>query len=249
MNSRSSPPAPAPSPAVGWRGESPPSPKPGAPADERPRERLMRHGAMVLTDAELLAVVLRTGLPGCNVIDLSHRLLAEFGGVRGLLGAEPQRLANAPGLGPAKASQLVAVLELARRSMAERLSRERTLNQPQLTQAYCASLLAHHPVEVCIALYLDNRLRLIASEELSRGTLSQAAVYPREILRAALRHHAASVVLAHNHPSGAAEPSAADRQLTRHVAQALALLDIRLVDHIIVAGEKAVSMAQLGLLQ
>lgn len=219
----------------------------GPPAGtEQPRERLLRHGPQVLSDAELLAVVLRTGLPGCHVIDLSHRLLSEFGGVRGLLGAEAQRLSSAHGLGPAKASLLIAVLELARRSMAEQLSRARTLNRAEITQAYCAALLGHHTVEVCVALYLDNQLRLIVSEELSRGTLAQAAVYPREIVRAALKHHAASVILAHNHPSGLAEPSAADRQLTRHVAQALQLVDIRLTDHIIVAGNQAVSMASLG---
>lgn len=217
------------------------------PADaERPRERLLRHGARVLSDAELLAVVLRTGLPGCHVIDLSHRLLMSFGGLRGLLGADAAQLSGTQGLGPAKASQLMAVLELSRRSMAEELTRERTLNRPELTEAYCSVLLAHHTVEVCIALYLDNRLRLIASEELSRGTLSQAAVYPREVVRAALRHHAASVVLAHNHPSGIAEPSAADRHLTKHLSQALALMDMRLTDHIIVAGHQTVSMARLG---
>jgi len=213
---------------------------------ERPRERLLRHGARVLSDAELLAVVLRTGLSGCNVIELSHRLLDKFGGLRGLLGADAHQLAGTQGLGPAKTAQLIAILELARRSMAEELTRERALNRPELTQAYCMALLGHHPIEVCMALYLDNQLRLIASEELSRGTLAQAAVYPREVVRAALRHHAASVVLAHNHPSGLAESSAADRQLTRHVSQALALVDIRLVDHIIVAGHQTISMAQLG---
>lgn len=213
---------------------------------ERPRERLLLHGARVLSDAELLAVVLRTGLPGCNVIELSQRLLTKFGGLRGLLGADAHQLTGTQGLGPAKTAQLIAILELARRSMAEQLTRKRTLNRPELTQAYCMALLGHHTIEVCMALYLDNQLRLIASEELSRGTLAQAAVYPREVVRAALRHHAASVVLAHNHPSGLAEPSAADRQLTRHASQALALVDIRLIDHIIVAGHQTISMAQLG---
>src|SRR5690606_10718007 len=134
----------------------------GLPAGpERPRERLLRHGAGVLSDAELLAVVLRTGLPGCNVIELSQRLLAKFGGLRGLLGADAQQLAGAQGLGPAKTSQSIAILELARRSMAEQLTRKRTLNRPELTQAYCMALLGHHTVEVCMALYLDNQLRLI----------------------------------------------------------------------------------------
>jgi len=246
MNLRSHPPG---SPPAGLHCDRRPDARvpstlPAGP--ERPRERLLKHGAQVLSDAELLAVVLRTGLPGCNVIELSHRLLGKFGGLRGLLGADAQQLAGTQGLGPAKTAQLIAILELARRSMAEQLTRERTLNRPELTQAYCMALLGHHTIEVCMALYLDNQLRLIASEELSRGTLAQAAVYPREVVRAALRHHAASVVLAHNHPSGLAESSAADRHLTRHVSQALALVDIRLVDHIIVAGHQAVSMAQLG---
>lgn len=214
--------------------------------DERPRERLLQHGARVLTDSELLAVVLRTGLPGCPVLELSRQLLTRFGGVRGLLSATPQQLQETPGLGPAKASQLIAVLELTRRSFAEQMNREHVLNRPDLTQAYCQAQLAHHSVEVCLALYLDNRLRLIACEELSRGTLAQATIYPREVVRAALRHHAATVILAHNHPSGLAEPSAADRQLTRHLSQALALVDIRLADHIIVAGHVAISMAARG---
>jgi len=213
---------------------------------ERPRERLLRHGARVLSDAELLAIVLRTGLPGCPVLELSRRMLARFGGVRGLLGASPQQMLETPGLGPAKASQLIAVLELTRRSFAEEMNREPLLNRPELTQAYCQTQLAHQPVEVCLALYLDNRLRLIACEELSRGTLAQATIYPREVVKAALRHHAATVILAHNHPSGLAEPSTADRQLTRHLAQALALVDIRLADHIIVAGHVTVSMAARG---
>lgn len=246
MNRRSR--TPGSSPAGPGRDSNPDiRPLSGLPAaPERPRERLLRHGARVLSDAELLAVVLRTGMPGCNVIELSHRLLDKFGGLRGLLGADAHQLAGTQGLGPAKMAQLIAILELARRSMAEELSRERTLNRPDLTQSYCMALIGHHTIEVCIALYLDNQLRLIASEELSRGTLAQAALYPREVVRAALRHHAASVVLAHNHPSGLAESSAADRQLTRQVSQALALVDIRLVDHIIVAGHRAISMAQLG---
>lgn len=214
--------------------------------EERPRERLLRHGARVLTDAELLAIVLRTGLPGCPVLELSRRLLSRFGGVRGLLGASPQQMLKTPGLGPAKASQLIAVLELTRRSFAEQMNRVPLLNRPELTQAYCQAQLAHQSVEVCLALYLDNRLRLIACEELSRGTLAQATIYPREVVRAALRHHAATVILAHNHPSGLAEPSTADKQLTRHLTQALALVDIRLADHIIVAGHVSVSMAARG---
>lgn len=246
MKSRSQAPAP-PSFPPGNPRNPPPSPGSRLPCgSELPRERLLRHGPQVLSDAELLAVVLRTGVPGCHVIELSHGLLAQFGGIRGLLGAERSLLTQTRGLGPAKAALLSAVLELARRSMAEELSRMHSLNNPELTQAYCAALLGHHTVEVCVALYLDNQLRLIASEELSRGTLAQTAVYPREIVRAALKYHAATVILAHNHPSGLAEPSAADRQLTRQVLQALQLVDIRLADHIIVAGHQTISMARLG---
>ncbi len=218
------------------------------PADSLPRERLWRHGPGALTDAELIALVLRTGLQGRDVLSLAHGLLAEFQGLRGLLGAEPRALAASAGIGRAKAAQLSAVMELARRSLAEDLAREHTLDSPASMQAYCASLLGHQTVEVCSALFLDNRLRLIASETVSRGTLAQATVYPREVVRAALRHHAAMVVLAHNHPSGAAEPSPADRHLTRHLAQALALVDIRLVDHILVAGSRTLSFAEHDLL-
>lgn len=216
------------------------------PLDLRPRERLLRHGPAALTDGELLAIVLRTGVAGCNVLELAQRLLTQFGGLRGLLGTEANQLAGAQGIGPAKASLLVAILELARRSIAEELAEGRTLDRPELMQSFCSAVLGHQTIEVCIALYLDNRLRLIAHEEVSKGTLSQATVYPREIVRAALRHHAASVVLAHNHPSGLAEPSSADTHLTKHLAKALALVDIRLTDHIIVAGGKAISMARLG---
>lgn len=218
------------------------------PIDSLPRERLWRHGPATLTDAELLAVVLGTGLPGRDVLSLAQALLDAFGGLRGLLGAEPAAMTGTAGIGPARAAQLCAVLELARRSMAEELAREHTLDDPARMQAYCALLLSHQTVEVCYALFLDNRLRLIAADVVSRGTLAQATVYPREVVRAALRHHAAMVVLAHNHPSGVAEPSAADRQLTRHLAQALALVDVRLVDHVLVAGGRTVSFAQHGMM-
>lgn len=217
------------------------------PADARPRERLLRHGAAVLTDGELLAVLLRTGVRGQDVLSLAQALLAGFGGLRGLLGADAGQLAQATGLGPAKISQLQAILELVRRSLAEPLRQGQLLNRPELVRAYCATLLGHHTIEVCHALYLDTQLRLLASEEVSRGTLSQATLYPRELVRAALRHHAAALILVHNHPSGSTEPSAADCLLTRQVSQALKLVDVRLADHIIVAGHQTVSMAAQGL--
>lgn len=216
------------------------------PKESKPRERLLRHGPEVLTDAELLAVLLRTGMRGQHVLALAQQLLLQFGGLRGLLAAAPAQLAQTPGLGPAKASQLMAMLELTRRSLAEPMRRDTLLNRPETVREYCAALLGHADVEVCWVLYLDNQLRLVASEELSRGTLSQAPVYPREVVRAALRHHAAAVILSHNHPSGHAEPSQADRQITKRLREALQLIDVRLTDHIIVAGHQTVSFAERG---
>ncbi|CAB3855319.1 RadC family protein [Achromobacter deleyi] len=213
---------------------------------ERPRERLLRHGAAALQNAELLAIGLRTGVPGLNVLDLSGRLLERFSGLRGLLGATPEELLAVPGLGTAKACSLAAVLELAKRAVEEELTRDSTLDHPARVKQYCKVTLAHRRVEHCIALYLDSQLRLIASGELARGTLSQASVYPREVVREALRHHAAALIVAHNHPSGLAEPSAADQAFTRHLKQALALVDVSLVDHLIVAGDEVASMAELG---
>ncbi|EFF76523.1 RadC family protein [Achromobacter piechaudii] len=213
---------------------------------ERPRERLLRHGAGALQDAELLALGLRTGIPGLNVVDLSNRLLERFCGLRGLLGATPEELMTVPGLGAAKACTLAALLELARRAIEEDLTRPESLRHPGQVKQYCLTALGHRRVEHCIALYLDNQLRVIATGELARGTLSQASVYPREVVREALRHHAAALIVAHNHPSGLAEPSAADRGFTQQLKQALALVDVKLVDHLIVAGAAVISMAELG---
>lgn len=215
---------------------------------ERPRERLLRHGTASLQDAELLAIALRTGIPGLNVVDLCRNLLDRFGGLRGLLGAPPEELMTIPGLGSAKACTLAALLELARRALEEDLARDSPMNHPARVKQYCKAALAHQQVEHCIALYLDNQLRLITTGELARGTLSQAAVYPREVVREALRHHAAALIVAHNHPSGLAEPSAADQGFTRHLKEALALVDVKLVDHLIVAGGTVVSLAELGCL-
>ncbi|WMD23485.1 DNA repair protein RadC [Achromobacter seleniivolatilans] len=213
---------------------------------ERPRERLLRHGAGALQDAELLAIALRTGIPGLNVVDLCNGLLDRFSGLRGLLGATPEELMTVSGLGAAKACTLAALLELARRAVEEDLTRTETLQHPSLVKQYCMTALGHRKIEHCIALYLDNQLRLIATGELARGTLAQASVYPREVVREALRHHAAALIVAHNHPSGLAEPSAADRGFTRQLKQALALVDIKLVDHVIVAGAAVISMAEMG---
>ncbi|MER1966255.1 DNA repair protein RadC [Castellaniella sp. GW247-6E4] len=213
---------------------------------ERPRERLLAHGARSLTSAELLAVVLRTGTRGCDAVALGRRLLERFGGLRALLSAPAGTLLEIPGVGVAKTCELLAIQELSRRALEEGLRAGQSMDQPQRVKQFCAAHLAHLRVEHCIALYLDTQLQLIGCEEVSRGTLSQATVYPREVVRAALGHHAAGLILAHNHPSGLAEPSPADLSLTRHLKQALALVDIRLIDHLIVGASGTVSLAERG---
>lgn len=215
---------------------------------ERPRERLLAHGAHVLTSPELLAIILRTGPRGSCAVGLGRTLIAHFDGLRGLLAADAQTLLSIPGLGPAKTCELLAINELNRRALAEDLKTGVPLDQPKSVKQYCVALLGHLNIEHCLALYLDSQYRLITTEELSRGTLTQASVYPREVVKAGLRHHAAALILAHNHPSGLAEPSEADLALTRHLRQALALVDIRLLDHLIVTATGAVSLAERGLL-
>ncbi|TAL83806.1 MAG: JAB domain-containing protein [Candidimonas sp.] len=216
------------------------------PSPERPRERLIAHGANVLTAPELLAIILRTGIKGCNAVELGQRLITQFGGLRGLLAADAQTLMTVDGLGLAKTCELLAINELNRRALEEDLKSGQALDQPQRVKHYCTAALGHLRIEHCIALYLDSQYRLILAEEISRGTLTQASVYPREIIKAGLRHHAAALILAHNHPSGVAEPSEADLALTRHLKHALALVDIRLLDHLIITAGQAVSMAERG---
>jgi DNA repair protein RadC len=213
---------------------------------ERPRERLLAHGARVLTSPELLAIVLRTGTAGCGAVDLGRRLVDHFGGLRGLLCADAQTLLGINGLGAAKTCELLAINELNRRALEEDLKVGESLDQPQRVKSYCTASLGHLRVEHCMALYLDSQFRLITSEEVSRGTLSQASVYPREVIKSALRNHAAALILAHNHPSGVAEASQADINLTRHLKQALALVDVRLLDHLIVTPTGALSLAEQG---
>lgn len=217
-----------------------------SPHSERPRERLLHHGAHVLTSAELLAIILRTGIPGCDAVSLGRRLLEHFEGLRGLLSADAHTLMQIPGLGLAKTCELLAINELNRRALEEDLRSGQALDQPERVKQFCTARLGHLHIEHCIALYLDSQLQLIACEEVSRGTLAQASVYPREIIKAALGHHAAALILAHNHPSGLAEPSQADLALTRHLKQALALVDVRLLDHLIVVASGAVSLAERG---
>jgi DNA repair protein RadC len=218
------------------------------PADARPREKLLARGAAALSDAELLALLLRTGLAGKGVLQLAQELLAQFGGIAGLLHAQAQDLARIKGLGPAKRAELLAVLELARRALAQQLRDRAALDSPQAVQDYLRLHLAHKMHESFAVLFLDNQHRLLALEELFRGTLTQASVYPREVVLRALHHHAAAVVLAHNHPSGSVQPSRADELLTQSLKAALALVDVRVLDHVIVAPGRALSMAQQGLL-
>ncbi|TAN30305.1 MAG: JAB domain-containing protein [Castellaniella sp.] len=217
-----------------------------SPCDERPRERLLRHGAHVLTSAELLAILLRTGTRGRDAVTMGRELIAHFGGLRPLLAAESVTLLAFPGLGAAKTCELLAVQELGRRSLEEPLRQTRILNQPERVKEFCAMRLAHLRVEHCIALFLDTQLQLIDCVEIARGTLSQASIYPREVVKAALAHHAAALILAHNHPSGLAEPSPADVSLTHQLKQALALVDVRLLDHLVVGATEVSSLAERG---
>ncbi|MFA5663548.1 DNA repair protein RadC [Castellaniella sp.] len=219
---------------------------PESPSCERPRERLLQHGAQVLTTPELLAILLRTGTRGRNAIEMGRDLVSHFGGLRRLLSAEPDALLAFPGLGNAKTCELMAVQELSRRAIEEPLRTGRALSQPERVKQFCTLRLAHLRIEHCIALFLDTRLQLIDCVELARGTLSHASIYPREVVKAALQHHAAALILAHNHPSGVAEPSPADIALTRQLKQALALVDVRLLDHLVVGAHEVVSLAERG---
>ena len=218
------------------------------PAGERPRERLLAHGADALSDAELLAIFLRTGSRGVSAVDLARDLLNRFGGLRGLLEADCQQFCAGPGLGDAKYAQLQAVLAMARRYLATDLDRGDALTSPRATTAYLRAQLRHQTREVFACLFLDNRHRVLRFEELFQGTIDAAAVYPREVVRRALALNAAAVIVAHNHPSGVAEPSRADEQITRRLQEALAVVDIRLLDHFVVGDGEPVSFAERGLL-
>lgn len=216
------------------------------PEEQRPRERLIRHGAQALSDAELLAVFLRVGVAGKSAVDLGRDMVGHFGSLQRMFAAPLATFAQIGGLGPAKYAQLQAVLELARRAMAEQLQAGVTLGSPQAVRHYLQLLLAARAHEVFAVLFLDVKNRLIASEELFRGTLTHTSVYPREVVKAALGHNAASVIFAHNHPSGMPDPSAADHSLTQALKQALALVDVRVLDHFIVAGHRVHSFAEHG---
>ena len=215
------------------------------PSTERPRERLLKHGAAALSDAELLAVLLGSGTRGKTAVAMARELLTAAGSLAPLLGAE---IAPVSGLGPAKRARLVASLELARRCLCEELKSLPSLGSPEDSARFIKSRLAHLPYEVFACLYLDNRHRVLEFEELFRGTIDGASVHPREVVRACLRHNAAAVIFAHNHPSGVAEPSAADRAITRELREALALVGIRVLDHLVVGAGHPTSMAARGLI-
>jgi len=217
------------------------------PTAERPRERLLSDGADALSDAELLAILLRTGTRGCSAPDLARRLLARFDGLRGLLEAPADVLVDQPGLGPAKVAQLQAAVALARRHLRARLTRGDALTSPDATRRFLRAELRHRPHEAFCALLLDTRHRVIAFRELFRGTIDAAHVHPRVVVETALAERAAAVIVAHNHPSGVAEPSQADLAITRRLRDALALVDIRLLDHFIVGDVEVVSLAERGL--
>jgi len=216
------------------------------PEAQRPRERLLQEGAGVLSDAELLAVLLQTGVRGRTAVDLGRDLLRHFGGLRGLLTAAPATLNGQRGLGPAKCAALQAAIELSRRHLRETLQRGDALTSPEHTRRFLAAQLRDRPQEVFGCLFLDTRHRVIRYVELFQGTVDGAAVHPREVVRQALDLNAAAVIAAHNHPSGVAEPSAADRTLTRRLGEALALVDIRLLDHVIIGDGEWVSFAERG---
>lgn len=218
------------------------------PAAERPREKLIERGPGALSDAELLAIFLRTGVRGITAVDLARQLLAEFGGLRELLCADLPGFTRHTGLGAAKFAQLQAVLEMGRRHLWQRLERGESLTSPTATREYLSARLRDYAFEVFACLFLDNRHRVIAFEELFRGTIDGASVYPREVVRRALHHNAAAVILAHNHPSGVAEPSRSDQHLTDRLRDALSLVDVRVLDHFVVGDGEPVSFAERGLI-
>ena len=218
------------------------------PKDERPREKLLKRGAAALSDAELLAIFLRTGVTGKTAVDLARELLNRFGSLRNLLNANLKQFCEGEGLGEAKFTQLQATVEMARRHFSETLNRGSALENPEQTCRFLSVRLRDYAHEVFSCLYLDNRHRVIQFEELFQGTINGASVHPREVVKKALSHNAAAVIFAHNHPSGIAEPSAADRDITRRLTDALALVDVQVLDHIIVGDAATVSFAERGLM-
>lgn len=218
------------------------------PAADRPREKLLTAGVHVLSDTELLAIFLRTGCPGKSAVDLARDLLKQFGSLRELLHSSQTEFCRARGLGMAKYAQLQAVMEMAKRHLAEQLHRDSAFCDVYTVKQYLKSQLRHKTHEVFAVLYLDNQHRLIRFEELFQGTIDCANVYPREVIKKVLHWNAAAVIFAHNHPSGVAEPSAADKDITDQLKAALHLIDVRVLDHFVVGDGEVVSFAELGLL-
>lgn len=218
------------------------------PDDERPREKLLARGAQALSEAELLAVILRTGVRGKSAVQVARDLIVRFAGLGNLLHAGADALQSSPGLGPAKAAQVIAVLALVKRALREQMRRSDTIDSPNAARDYLRLHLAPRDREVFVALYLDAQHRVIAIEELFAGTLTQTSVFPREVVRHALLHNCAAVIFAHNHPSGIAEPSRADELLTQTLKRALALVDVKVLDHVVIGAEAALSFSDRGLI-
>jgi DNA repair protein RadC len=218
------------------------------PDDERPREKLLQRGSAALSDAELLAIFLRVGIPGRSAVDLARDMLKQHGNLRTLLQLDQAAFCATPGLGPAKFVQLQAVLELAHRHLEETLHRTDVLQSAADTHRYLIARMRHHQSEVFACLFLDNKHRVIQYEELFFGTINSSAVHPREVIKRALHHNAAAIIVAHNHPSGVAEPSRADESITLRLKEVLALIDVRLLDHIVIGDGQTVSLAERGVL-
>ena len=216
------------------------------PIDERPREKLLNLGAQSLSDAELLAIFLRTGVKGCNVVELARQLLTSFGSIGGIYRANQQTFCQLHGIGLAKYVQLQACLEMSKRYLSEELQESTELTSSQATKNYLMSELRHETREVFAVLFLDNQHQVLHFERLFWGTIDAAAVYPRIVVEKALQHQAAAIIISHNHPSGVAEASIADQQITQRLSHALHLIDIRLLDHIIIAGNQCYSFAEAG---
>jgi DNA repair protein RadC len=218
------------------------------PQDRQPREKLLARGEAALSEPELLAIVLRTGVRGKSAVDLARELLERFGTLHGLLEAEPEAIQRSSGLGPAKSAQLRAVLALVKRALGQEVQRRDNLSSPQAVRDYLRLNLAQRDREVFVAVFLDAQNRVLKIQELFAGTLTQTSVFPRDVVRYALLANAAAVIFAHNHPSGLAEPSRADETLTQALKQVLALVDVKVLDHFVVGAAGAMSFAERGLL-
>lgn len=218
------------------------------PEGERPREKLLSQGSQALSDAELLAIFLRVGVVGKSAVDLARDLLTEFGSLNGIFYATRDALTAVHGMGDSKYVQVQAIFEMARRALSEQMRQRDALTSPQQVRDYLCLKLGGMTREVFVVLFLDAQNRVMAQEELFAGTLTQTSVYPREVVKRALHHNSAAVIFAHNHPSGVAEPSRADELLTKALKDALALVDVRVLDHFVIAGNAALSFAERGLL-